>query len=191
MIRRSILVVVLAATVGVLLVAVGGADVPHAVLLVVLALAGFLALGGLPSLDAPWPKPPTENRPGGRKDVSELSWAAFTRDGLVTERVLRRVRLIAARRLADHGVLWDGRLGTDLDGWGRDDRDAAEHREQAAALLGPDLLASLSTARAVTPRALEAWFRELDRLVEAPAAARTPDDPTPEDPASDPPRSPR
>jgi hypothetical protein len=162
-----------AAAVGTALVLVRLIDIPHAAVLVVLVVAASL-VAAHPRTDEPWPRPPAEDRPGGRKDLSELAWAAFSRDGLVTERVLHRVRRIAARRLATRGILWDGRLGGGLDGWGRDERDAADHRARAADLLGADLLAALSTARAVPPRTLDSWFRVLDRLGETPDDARSP-----------------
>ena len=125
--------------------------------------------------DVPWPEEPRSDRPGGRTDVAELSWTAFTRNGLVTERVLRRVRAIAARRLAAHGVLWDGAVhqgAPDLRGWGTGPADAAEHRRRARELLGAATLDALSTARAATPRTLDHWLGALDALVVAPDDSR-------------------
>lgn len=135
-----------------------------------------------------WPKDPRPERPGGRADVAQLSWTAFTRNGLVTERVLRRMRAIAARRLAVHGVLWDGRLpeyafhdgprnaaaaAANVRGWGTGPQDAAEHKQRARDLLGAAMVDELSTARAVTPRTLDHWFRALDALVAAPDDSRS------------------
>lgn len=175
MIGRVIGVVLVTAAAGAGLVLIRAIDVPHAAVLVVLVVAASL-VAAQPHRDDGWPRPPAEDRPGGRKDLSELAWAAFNRDGLVTERVLQRARRIAARRLATRGILWDGRLDGGLAGWGRDERDAAEHHERAAGLLGAELLAALSTARAVTPRTLESWFHALDRLGEAPDTQGAPDD---------------
>lgn len=169
---RVILLALGAAAVGAALVLIRTIDVAHAVVFVVLVVAASLVVAR-PRWDPGWPKPPAEERPGGRKDLSELAWAAFNRDGLVTERVLARARRIASRRLATHGILWDGRLGDGTDGWGRDARDAAEHRERAATLLGADVLADLSTARTATPHTLETWFRALDQLGEASDDARS------------------
>ncbi|ACZ30806.1 hypothetical protein Xcel_1786 [Xylanimonas cellulosilytica DSM 15894] len=173
MIRRHVIVGIAAAAFAAMLVGIGAVDVTRAAVLVIVVLAVSLILGMLPGTDPGWPRPPAEDRPGGRKDLSELAWAALTRDGHVAERVLRRVRRIAARRLADHGIVWDGRLGDGLDGWGRDERDAATHHTRAAALLGAETFTGLTTARAVSPRTLQTWFRVLDRLVETPDDARS------------------
>lgn len=131
--------------------------------------------------DVPWPQEPRNERAGGRTDVAELSWTAFTRNGMVTERVLRRVHAIAARRLAAHGVLWDGTLRDgrvagrtpDLHGWGTGPADAAEHKQRAHDLLGAAMLDELSTAHAATPRTLDHWLSALDALVAAPDDSRS------------------
>jgi hypothetical protein len=156
------------------LVTIHAIDLPRAVILVIVLLAVSLTLGLAPAIDEPWPNPAPERRAGGRTDVSELAWAAYTRDGMITERVLRRVRRCAAQRLATHGVLWDARPGDGTDGWGHDDSDALQHRDRAAELLGPALLTALAAARTVAPRTLESWLRALDTLVVAPDDARRP-----------------
>ncbi|MDM7854921.1 hypothetical protein [Cellulomonas alba] len=45
-----------------------------------------------------------DHRDGARGDLQELTWAMVARDGRVGERVLRRIRLVAAGRLARHGL---------------------------------------------------------------------------------------
>lgn len=161
----------------------------NAVGLGLVAFALWLATRSYHRTEVAWPRDPRQDRPGGRTDVAELSWAAFTRNGLVTERVLRRVRAIAARRLAAHGVLWDGNLPqhtfrhgvrepeavSRLRGWGTGPADAAEHLQRARDLLGASTADDLTTARAATPRTLDHWFRVLDALVE-PGTAQHPDD---------------
>ncbi len=157
--------------------------------LAVLAFTAWFVTRPSFRVEAPWPHEPRQSRPGGRADVAELSWTAFTRNGMVTERVLRRVRAIAARRLAAHGVLWDGSLpghtfdgahadavaAAALQGWGTGIADAAEHKQRARDLLGAELIDELSTARAAAPRTLDHWFRALDRLVESPTDRPMPD----------------
>ncbi|WP_425953660.1 hypothetical protein [Xylanimonas sp. McL0601] len=172
--RRVIVATVVLALAAAGLALSGWLDTPHAAVLAAVALVAYLAYQSVPPRDEAWPKPPAEARPGARLDVSELGWAAFSRDGSVTERVLRRVRGIASRRLAVHGVLWDGLVHDDLSGWGRGPGDAAEHHARAEQLLGRDVLAGLSTWRAAHPRTLETWFSALDRLVDAPDDPRSP-----------------
>jgi hypothetical protein len=98
--------------------------------------------------EEPWPAPPEESRPGARHDVSELGWATFTRSGEVSERVMRRVRALAASRLARHGV------------------DAAEpaHAAEVERLLGADVAAGLASGRAPTARVLGRWLDALERI---------------------------
>ncbi len=152
----------------------------NAVPLALLAFTIWFATRPSFRVDPAWPREPRHDRPGGRADVAELSWTAFTRNGMVTERVLRRVRGIAARRLAAHGILWDGSLpqytfegsheaaaaAAPLHGWGTGMADAAEHKQRARDLLGAELIDELSTARAASPRTLDHWFRTLDALVD-------------------------
>ena len=174
MTRRVIVTTAVLALAGTGLALTGWVDAAHAAVLTVVVLVAYLAFRAVPPDDEGWPKPPVEARPGARLDVSELGWAAFSRDGQVTERVLRRIRGLAARRLATQGVLWDGLLRPDLSGWGRGPDDAAEHHARAEALLGRELLAGLSTWRSVHPRTLETWFSALDQLVDAPDDPRSP-----------------
>ncbi|MCL1899976.1 MAG: hypothetical protein FWG11_05610 [Promicromonosporaceae bacterium] len=117
-----------------------------------------------------WPAAPRPDRLGGRRDVAELSWMALSRDGRVTEKVMTRIRGIAARRLALHGVLWTGLLPHHLDlgrldGWGSGPADAAEHLARAETLLGPAMVAGLRSRTPISARTLDQWCRSLDRLV--------------------------
>lgn len=99
-----------------------------------------------------WPPPPTARRHGARLDVTDLGWAALTRDGRVSARVTRRVTALAAHRLAPHGI---------------DLADPAHHHA-AAALLGHDVVDQIRSRRAPTPRALHHWLDALDRIPPAP-----------------------
>jgi hypothetical protein len=82
----------------------GVLDWPHVIAIALLAAAVVTTVSALarPLYDDEWPSPPRDERPGGRHGLSELSWMAFTRNGRITERVLRRIRAIGAAR----GVDW-------------------------------------------------------------------------------------
>ncbi|PFG43188.1 hypothetical protein ATJ88_1872 [Isoptericola jiangsuensis] len=133
-------------------------DPTHALLLPLTALTATHLWRHLDDGDqATWPAPPDETRHGARHDLSDLGWAAFTRDGRVSARVTRRVHAIATHRLAHHGI----------------DLDDPTHHPRAARLLGPDVLAGLTSRRPPTPRTLHHWLDALDDLT-----PHTPD-PTP------------
>lgn len=51
-----------------------------------------------------WPQLPDERRGGHRQEVSQLSWSLTDRDGRVGEQGRRRLRTVAAGRLALVGV---------------------------------------------------------------------------------------
>lgn len=147
-----------AALAAALVVSVAGwLDPVHAFLLAAVAVAVTLVWRRLDDgSEGPWPVPPEESRPGARHDVSELGWATFTRSGEVSERVLRRVRAVAASRLARHGL------------------DAADpmHAADVDRLLGADVAAGLASGRAPTARVLGHWLDALERIgPDAPARA--------------------
>lgn len=102
--------------------------------------------------DPEWPRTPVDARPGGRHDVSELGWSVFGRDGLVTDRVVRRVRALAADRLRAHGV---------------DVTDPAA-RPEAERLLGADVLRQLSSGVPPRGRTVQTWLDAVERLGAAP-----------------------
>jgi lysylphosphatidylglycerol synthetase-like protein (DUF2156 family) len=170
--RRTLVMGVVALVAGTAVAASGVLDIVHVVVLSVLAVVATLAWSAAAIEQEPWPSEPRYVRPGGRADLSELAWAAFSRQGRVTDRMLRRVRVIAKHRLAAHAVVWDGLVRTPSeppdDGWGEVPADARAHRARAVDLLGPSVVQSLTTAREVTPRTLEAWFRALDSLADDP-----------------------
>jgi|GEM_PF-5094401 len=51
------------------------------------------------------PELPFHSHPGGRRDLSDLSWSAFERDGRVSAKVVARVRAVAQSAIADEPQL--------------------------------------------------------------------------------------
>jgi hypothetical protein len=166
--RRVLIAACVVAVVAAALAVFAVLDVAHAIMLAAAAIAAIILNTAPPGRAEPWPRPPVEIRRGARSDVSSLAWDCLGRDGRVTERAARRIRMIAVRRLAAHGVVWDGAVaqpGADPDGgWGPNGADAAWHRLRAAQLLGSRVLASMTRAGTATPRTVETWFAALDRL---------------------------
>jgi len=82
-----------------------GVDLVHALVLgigtaVVVVVARTVDL--VP--DAGWEREPSPDRDGARGDLATLSWTMVGRDGRAGERILRRVRAVAAGRLARCGL---------------------------------------------------------------------------------------
>ncbi len=102
--------------------------------------------------DPEWPHLPIEARAGGRHDVSDLGWSVFGRDGRVTDRVVRRIRALAADRLRAHGV---------------DPSDPAAEPD-AERLLGARVLRQLKSRQPPTARTVQTWLDAIDRLGAAP-----------------------
>ena len=103
--------------------------------------------------DPEWPRVPTTARAGGRHDVSDLSWSTFGRDGRVTDRVVRRVRALAADRLRAHGV----------------DPSDPDSKAEVERLLGARVVAQLASRESPTARTLQTWLDAVERLGPAPA----------------------
>lgn len=98
--------------------------------------------------DPEWPRTVTEARAGGRHDVSDLGWSVFGRDGFVTDRVVRRVRALAADRLRAHGV----------------DPADPRARPDAERLLGAAVLRQLMSGQPPTARTVQTWLDAIERL---------------------------
>ncbi|WP_020015293.1 hypothetical protein [Promicromonospora sukumoe] len=130
-------------------------DLWHAAALaaVVVAATALWSRTGPVVEDPGWPRVPTTARAGGRHDVSDLSWSTFGRDGRVTDRVVRRVRALAADRLRAHGV---------------DPSDPAAKAE-VERLLGARVVAQLASRESPTARTLQTWLDAVERLGPAPA----------------------
>ncbi|MCK0115423.1 hypothetical protein MWU57_00100 [Isoptericola sp. S6320L] len=131
------------------LAATGTLDPLHALLL---PCAGLVVWHAWRTIDdgaeAAWPAPPAERRHGARHDVTDLGWAAFTRDGRVSARITRRVHAIAQHRLAPHGI----------------DLTDPHHRDAAATILGTDVVDQLRSRRPPTPRTLHRWLDAVERI---------------------------
>ena len=71
----------------------------------VAVVVGVVVGRRLPDEDEPrWERERRSRRDGARSDLQDLAWAMVGRDGRTGERTQRRVREIAAVRLARHGV---------------------------------------------------------------------------------------
>ncbi|MCU1431450.1 MAG: hypothetical protein JWP95_555 [Actinotalea sp.] len=55
-----------------------------------------------------WPQAQVEEAEGSRREISALTWSFVGRDGRVAEPAVRRLRVVAARRLARRGVVLPG-----------------------------------------------------------------------------------
>jgi hypothetical protein len=148
---------ILALTAAALLTLTRTLDPAHALLLPAAALTLHHLWRALDDGDqATWPEPPDETRHGARHDLSDLGWAAFTRDGRVSARVTRRVHAVATHRLAPHGIHLDD----------------PTHHAAAAHLLGTDVVTGLTSRRPPTPRTLHHWLDALDHLPTPPGRPR-------------------
>jgi len=128
----------------------------HALATVVLAGATSILWSATDTTtdDPEWPRTAVQARAGGRHDVSELGWSVFGRDGHVTDRVVRRIRALAADRLHAHGV---------------DPADPAA-RPQAEQLLGATVVRQLTSGHAPTARTVQSWLDAIERLGPAPSS---------------------
>lgn len=97
----------------------------------------------------PWPPDRRDDTAGARSELSALTWAFIGRDGRVSEAAVRRLRELAAQRLADQGVTADHLRPYAVDAPPDDERDAA--RERARAALGERAWAALTTRGGYMP----------------------------------------
>ncbi|MFI2102406.1 hypothetical protein ACH436_03885 [Isoptericola sp. NPDC019693] len=141
----------------------GVLDLLHAALLVVVAGTTVALWRRLDDgEETPWPDVVHDRREGARNDVSELGWATFTRSGAVGDRVLRRVRDLAADRLAERGV----------------DLAAPGGPAAAASLLGADVVHGLTTSRPVSRGEVHRWLDALDAMPAGPHSSAPSDAPS-------------
>jgi hypothetical protein len=134
-----------------LVIVIGGAVFAAVVVgLVVGAIGSALRrVTGAPP-DRSWPPPPPPKVDGARREASELSWALRTRDELVDELIVLRVRSIAANRLATRRLSLNN----------------PAHRQRIEQLIGQQAHEILSSAgtRRVHISALLAGLDALDSL---------------------------
>jgi hypothetical protein len=161
--RRVITVTVVAGLAAAGLVHWNVVDPWHAVAAAAVATATSILWSATDSTiaDPEWPPLLVQARAGGRHDVSELGWSVFGRDGHVTDRVVRRIRALAADRLRAHGI---------------DPSDPAAEPE-AERLLGARVVCQLKSRQPPTARTVQTWLDAIDRL----GAAPTTDAPTTEE----------
>lgn len=107
-----------------------GLRTPDAVLFGLVALViGLVLVSGDAGAQNEWPDGEYEETDGTRREVAAITWSLVGREGRVAEPAVRRLRTVAVRRLARHGVDLPHGLGPRPT-----DEDEAELR--AHALLG-------------------------------------------------------
>ncbi|WP_158864342.1 hypothetical protein [Leifsonia sp. AG29] len=131
-----------------------GMDAAHAAGLgaIALGLTSCLSMIG-DAAPVAWAPDPAPARPGSRRDVVQLGWALGARGGRVSAEGMRRVRSLAARALAAHGV----------------DLDDPAHADTFQRLIGPSAV-SLVARGAQAPRTVqvEALLARLEELSVSP-----------------------
>ncbi|MFP3465452.1 hypothetical protein [Leifsonia sp. SIMBA_070] len=146
-----------------------GMDSAHAIGLGAAALALTACLSALgEAADVVWATLPPPPRPGARRDVVQLGWSLGARGGRASPEGVRRVRSIAERALALHGL--------DLE-----DRAADAQLEQ---LLGADALQLLRRGSAVAPPRTAEVAAAVTRLEQLDARVASPHAPDEVEPAS-------
>lgn len=109
-----------------------------AVVTLVLALVRVTADAGR---SYPWPVARPVEAPGTRREISALSWSFIGREGRVSEAAVRRLREVAARRLARHGVV----VPLDLGAQHAPPPERAADLDRARAMLGERAWRALRT----------------------------------------------
>jgi hypothetical protein len=126
-----------------------GMDAAHAVGLGAAGFAVTVCLSALgEAADVVWAVPAPEPRAGARRDVVQLGWSLGARGGRASPEGVRRVRMVAERALALHGI--------DLE-----DRAADPELER---LLGPEVLTVLRRGSSSAPPRTALVATALDRL---------------------------
>ncbi|WP_199424809.1 hypothetical protein [Actinotalea solisilvae] len=95
----------LAAVAAGLLVRLLGLRLVDALLVALVTLVVALVWAALPAGEEdPWPPDRRDDAAGARSEIAVLTWAFIGRDGRVTEAAVRRLRELAAQRLARLGL---------------------------------------------------------------------------------------
>jgi hypothetical protein len=159
--KRFVPVIVIAILTGAIVWFFGLGILPATVVsLVAGAIGTVLRLVTMATPNRDWPLPPPPITDGARREAFELSWAMRTRSGIVDDRVVLRVRSIAANRLALRHL----------------DLDNPAHRPSIERLIGPqvyDLLTSVDE-RHVRLATVLATLDVLDSLGTRPPSATIP-----------------
>jgi hypothetical protein len=153
--RNRRIVVIIVATVLCALAAIFGVlNFAHAIVIVcVVALIDVLRSQDSGRIPMHWPPPPRQVRGGARSEVAWLAWSTVNHRGEVSDRALMRVRALAQRLLAEHGIAWSGLPG-----------EAMNPGETARQLIGAEAVTVLTTTDRVRPRALQNTVTRLELL---------------------------
>lgn len=149
--RRLVPVIVIALLTGGVVWFFGLGLLPSIVVVLAVGAVGtVLRLVRVDSLGRDWPPPPPPKTDGARREAFELSWAMRTRSGIVDDRIVLRVRSIAANRLALRHL----------------DLDNPAHRQPIQRLVGPQVyeLLTFGSERRVRLNAILATLEVLDSL---------------------------
>ena len=172
--RRFVGIVVLALVVGAVCWFFG-LDVVSSLVIALVIVAIGVAWRVLPDSGptTDWPVGPAPVRDGNRRETSQLSWSLRTGFGAIDDRIVARIRSIAANRLALRQL----------------DLDNPRHRSSIERLIGEDVyeLISSERTRAVRLIAITHALDVLDALGRGPAPhSNSPSEPQHHDPVSQP-----
>lgn len=120
---------------------------------VAVAVLVLLMRAGVRAIVEPWPRLRNLRREGTNANVAMLAWQILDRDGLLTERGQHEITTTARARLERLGVAWVGGVPP----------------EEAAALLGPELVELLTTPQpsSFDIRRVGRCLHHLDSLITA------------------------
>jgi len=152
--RRQLTLAAILAVPGIFLAVRGVFGAPLVLLFgVIIVAADYLIAQESWRVPEPWPSVPLRFRGGARTELAQLAWVMVNREGFVDRGVLERVRALAQKELAQHGVSWTGTPGTPM-----------SPAPLATQLLGPGAIATLNSTTDVRPRALENVVTRLEQI---------------------------
>lgn len=153
--KRTMLIVgIFAAVVCAVLAWFGVFDIPHTLVIIAIVIITTFLINQMHDVEPhPWPAPPLKFRVGARTEVARLAWATVTRDGEVSAQALNRVRPLAQRALAAHGVQWSGLPGEPM-----------VPLPVAQQLIGAAAVNTLTSTGGVRPRAFANVVTRLENL---------------------------